>query len=45
MRRLEDLPGILDEEDLKEGLRSLAIIPVIHQDRVIASHQRRFPPV
>ncbi len=41
---LEDLPGILDEKDLKEGLRSLAIIPVIHQDRVIAciniaSHQ------
>ena len=41
---LQDLPGIMDEEDLKEGLRSLAIIPVIHQDRVIAcinvaSHQ------
>jgi PAS domain S-box-containing protein len=35
--RIEDLPGILDGEDLKEGLRSLAIIPVIHQDRVIAS--------
>ena len=33
---LQDLPGILDEEDLKEGLRSLAIIPVIHQDQVIA---------
>ena len=41
---LQDLPGILDEKDLQEGLRSLAIIPVIHQDRVIAcinmaSHQ------
>jgi PAS domain S-box-containing protein len=41
---LEDLPGILDDKDLKEGLTSLAIIPVIHQDRVIAciniaSHQ------
>ena len=35
--RLEDLPGIMDEEGLKEGLRSVAIIPVIHQDRVIAS--------
>jgi PAS domain S-box-containing protein len=34
--RLQDLPG-LDEEGLKEGLRSVAIIPVIHQDRVIAS--------
>ena len=34
----------MDEEGLKEGLRSVAIIPVIHQDRVIAcinvaSHQ------
>ena len=27
----------MDEEGLKEGLRSVAIIPVIHQDRVIAS--------
>lgn len=41
--RLQDLPG-LGEEGLKEGLRSVAIIPVIHQDRVIAcinvaSHQ------
>ena len=41
--RLQDLPG-LDEECLPEGLRSVAIIPVIHQDRVIAcinvaSHQ------
>ena len=35
--RLQDLPGIMDEEGLKEGLRSVAIIPVIHQDRVIAS--------
>jgi PAS domain S-box-containing protein len=35
--RLQDLPGILDEEGLKEGLRAVAIIPVIHQDRVIAS--------
>ena len=34
---LQDLPGILDEEDLNEGLTSLAIIPVIHQDQVIAS--------
>ena len=42
--RLQDLPGLMDEEGLKEGLRSVAIIPVIHQDRVIAcinvaSHQ------
>jgi PAS domain S-box-containing protein len=41
---LQDLPGILDEEGMKEGLRAVAIIPVIHQDRVIAcinmaSHQ------
>jgi PAS domain S-box-containing protein len=35
--RLEDLPGLMDQEGLKEGLRSVAIIPVIHQDRVIAS--------
>ena len=35
--RLEELPGLMDEEGLKEGLRSVAIIPVIHQDRVIAS--------
>ncbi|MGA9754318.1 MAG: PAS domain S-box protein, partial [Desulfobaccales bacterium] len=35
--RLQDLPGILDERGLKEGLRSATIIPVIHQDRVIAS--------
>jgi PAS domain S-box-containing protein len=35
--RLEDLPGLMDEDGLKEGLRSVAIIPVIHQDRVIAS--------
>ena len=35
--RLQDLPGLMDEEGLKEGLRSVAIIPVIHQDRVIAS--------
>ena len=35
--RLQDLPGFMDEEGLKEGLRSVAIIPVIHQDRVIAS--------
>ncbi|MDO9532468.1 MAG: PAS domain S-box protein, partial [Deltaproteobacteria bacterium] len=34
--RLQDLPG-LDEQGLKEGLRSVAIIPVIYQDRVIAS--------
>jgi PAS domain S-box-containing protein len=34
---LQDLPGILDKGGLKEGLRSVAIIPVIHQDRVIAS--------
>ena len=34
---LEDLPGLMDEEGLKEGLRAVAIIPVIHQDRVIAS--------
>ena len=41
--RLQDLPG-LDEDCLPEGLRSVAIIPVIHQDQVIAcinvaSHQ------
>ena len=35
--RLQDLPGLMDEEGLKEGLRSVAIIPVIYQDRVIAS--------
>ena len=35
--RLQDLPGLMDEDGLKEGLRSVAIIPVIHQDRVIAS--------
>ncbi len=35
--RLQDLPGILDEPGLKEGLRSATIIPVIHQDQVIAS--------
>ena len=35
--RLEELPGLMDEEGLEEGLRSVAIIPVIHQDRVIAS--------
>ncbi len=35
--RLEDLPGLMDADDLQEGLRSVAIIPVIHQDRVIAS--------
>jgi PAS domain S-box-containing protein len=35
--RLQDLPGLMDEEGLKEGLRSVAIIPVIHQDRIIAS--------
>jgi PAS domain S-box-containing protein len=34
---LEDLPGLMDEEGLKEGLRAVAIIPVIHRDRVIAS--------
>jgi PAS domain S-box-containing protein len=34
--RLQDLPG-LGEEGLEEGLRSVAIIPVIYQDRVIAS--------
>lgn len=34
---IQDLPGILDEEGMKEGLRSATIIPVIHQDRVIAS--------
>ncbi len=42
--RLQDLPGILDMVGLEEGLGSVAIIPVIHQDRVIAclniaSHQ------
>jgi hypothetical protein len=42
--RLDELPGLMDEEGLKEGLRAVAIIPVIHQDRVIAciniaSHQ------
>ena len=46
--RLQDLPG-LGEEGLKEGLRSVAIIPVIHQDRVIAcinvaSHQYESVP-
>ncbi|MDP1761468.1 MAG: PAS domain S-box protein, partial [Deltaproteobacteria bacterium] len=46
--RLQDLPG-LDEEGLKEGLRSVAIIPVVHQDRVIAcinvaSHQYEAVP-
>jgi len=35
--RLSDLPGIVDEEGLKEGLRSAAIIPVIHQGQVIAA--------
>jgi PAS domain S-box-containing protein len=35
--RLQDLPGILDAAGLEEGLGSAAIIPVIHQDRVIAS--------
>jgi PAS domain S-box-containing protein len=35
--RLEELPGMMDESGLKEGLRSVAVIPVIHQDRVIAS--------
>jgi PAS domain S-box-containing protein len=35
--RLEDLPGLMDEDGLKEGLRSVAVIPIIHQDRVIAS--------
>jgi PAS domain S-box-containing protein len=35
--RLEDLPGLINEDGLKEGLRSVAVIPVIHQDRVIAS--------
>lgn len=34
--RIEELPGLMDEESLKEGLLSVAIIPVIHQDRVIA---------
>ncbi|HLD47363.1 MAG TPA: PAS domain S-box protein, partial [Desulfobaccales bacterium] len=34
--RIEELPGLMDEEGLKEGLRSVAIIPVVHQDRVIA---------
>ena len=34
---LEDLPGLMEGEGLKEGLRAVAIIPVIHQDRVIAS--------
>jgi PAS domain S-box-containing protein len=34
--RLQDLPGILAEKALKEGLRSATIIPVIHQDQVIA---------
>ena len=34
--RVEDLPGLMDEDGLKEGLRSVAIIPVVHQDRVIA---------
>jgi len=46
--RLQDLPG-LDEECLQEGLRSVAIIPVVHQDRVIAcinvaSHQYEAVP-
>jgi PAS domain S-box-containing protein len=35
--RLQDLPGIMDEGGLKEGLRSASIIPVIHQDQVIAA--------
>ncbi len=35
--RVEEMPGLMDEAGLKEGLRSVAIIPVIHQDRVIAS--------
>ena len=35
--RLEELPGLMDEGGLQEGLRAVAIIPVIHQDRVIAS--------
>ncbi|MFA5110802.1 MAG: PAS domain S-box protein [Desulfobaccales bacterium] len=35
--RLQDLPGILDAVGLEEGLGSAAIIPVIYQDRVIAS--------
>ena len=35
--RLEELPGLMDEDGLQEGLRAVAIIPVIHQDRVIAS--------
>jgi len=34
--RLEELPGLMDKEGLKEGLRSVAIIPVIHQGQVIA---------
>ncbi len=37
MPSLEDLPGLMEGEGLKEGLRAVAIIPVIHQDRVIAS--------
>ena len=48
--RLQDLPGLLNEENLQEGLKSVAIIPVIHQDRVIAciniaSHQLEEVPV
>jgi PAS domain S-box-containing protein len=35
--RLEDLPGLMEGAGLREGLRAVAIIPVIHQDRVIAS--------
>ncbi len=35
--RLQDLPGILDEGGLREGLRSATIIPVIHHDQVIAA--------
>jgi PAS domain S-box-containing protein len=35
--RIQDLPGLLDEPSLlHEGLRSIAIIPMVHQDRVIA---------
>jgi PAS domain S-box-containing protein len=34
--RIRDLPGILDEGALIEGLRSVAIIPVHHKDEIIA---------
>lgn len=34
--RVQDLPGILDEGGLQEGLRSVAIIPVKHKDNIIA---------